>query len=321
MENLKACPICKSTRRRKIFEAGDEFLALKGIKKDVHYVYCQGCSVLYAHPRLDAKDLKIVYDEKYWETDAYEPSDSGWQLRDSFIQDRLRVAVERYHYLQEHKLFGRFAHREQTCLEIGSGAGFLLNIFKSNGWTVQGIEPTPLAGFARGAGIPTHQTFFDPALFPKQRFNLIGLMHVFEHLSDPVTSLQQFRRLLAPRGCLWLEIPYLFYPRPIDLINPHLFVYSLNTIRCTLNRAGFRILHCQPYNSRNAAFQVLHVFATPGKETIWRKKDAFKEVHTALINTMAIYHEKKDYAKLGELYRPLKVDGSRGIPKPIPIPA
>ena len=302
MENLAYCPNCKSPKNREIFKGVDESTSLDRNKLSIRYVFCEGCSLVYANPRLDENDLSRVYDDDYHDECGCESTPEGKKPTESFVQDRLRVAVERFHYLQENNIFDAFAHPNKSFLEIGSGAGFLLNVFKSNGWKVQGLEPTPLADIASHSGVPTRRSFFDPKLFEGQKFDLIGLMHVFEHLPDPGAFLSQIKTLLTPQGCLWLEIPYVLHPRPLDLQNAHLFFYSMNTIRSTLSRFGFKVLHCQPYNSRNAAFQVLHAFAVPESEALWSQKDTFEQVDSVIKNAFAIDRKKKEYAKLGQLY-------------------
>lgn len=305
MEKLTSCAVCGSKSQREVFNGPDEFLQRRGMRIKIRYVLCGGCSLVYANPRMTDAELSDVYDAEYWKTDAaYEKVGGSWRLKPPFVEDRLRVAAERLHLLETRGILRRFK-KGSSALEVGSSAGFLLSTLKRAGWKVQGVEPTPLARFAERVGLPTKQAFFDESVLRGRTYDLIGLMHVFEHLKDPVAFLRSLKGSLAKGGLLWLELPDLACPRPIDLSHPHLYFYSANSITATLAKAGFKVRLLETYHSRNGAYQVLHVFAEVGKPDKPRK-DSAKEVKATLDDAWALHRRKqaigplvKAYAKVG----------------------
>ncbi|MDC6459147.1 class I SAM-dependent methyltransferase [Luminiphilus sp.] len=75
-----------------------------------------------------------------------------------------------------------------------------------------------------------------------QTFDLITLIHVFEHIPDPAAAITGIRRLLKPNtGRLLIQVPY-FLANPFDLmIADHSSHYTLATISNIVSSAGYEI--------------------------------------------------------------------------------
>ena len=93
-----------------------------------------------------------------------------------------------------------------SILDIGCGPGIFLEVARSRGWRVQGIDPSESAGTAgkRAFGVNIRTGFFESSLYENQRFNAITLWDTIEHLSDPFAVLRDCRGLLAPNGVVAL---------------------------------------------------------------------------------------------------------------------
>lgn len=73
-------------------------------------------------------------------------------------------------------------------------------------------------------------------------FDLITMVHVFEHIADPIAVLGAWRRLLGTTGKLLIQVPNLS-ENPFDLvILDHATHFSLDVLSRTIRRAGFDIL-------------------------------------------------------------------------------
>jgi len=142
-------------------------------------------------------------------------------------------------------------------LDVGCGNGALLARMRSKGWKVEGIDIDPGAlKVARAAGLAvTRATLADLVdEGPQRRFDVIALDHVLEHLHDPVASLRDARRLLAPGGALWLATPNLaalghrLFGRSWMPLDPprHLILFSPRALARALHSAGFEQLVSQP---------------------------------------------------------------------------
>ena len=84
---------------------------------------------------------------------------------------------------------------------------------------------------------------------PEQKFDLITMFHVLEHLENPVLDLAHLGQFLNPGGILSLRCPTLSYA---DMAfrhkwHPgHLFSFSATTLSMLMEKAGFETVSCSP---------------------------------------------------------------------------
>jgi SAM-dependent methyltransferase len=148
---------------------------------------------------------------------------------------------------------GRARHLVRFCrgvvpaaswhLDIGSSSGALLRAFgRTYGSAGVGVEPG--AAYRERAIRFGTKTVASPEKLErsmKGTFDLVSIIHVLEHLPDPVGYLRQLREIwMAPHGRLLVEVPHLFGHRGTEL--SHLSVFGPRTLRQSLELAGFRVL-------------------------------------------------------------------------------
>lgn len=101
-------------------------------------------------------------------------------------------------------------HTHTRVLDIGCGGGGLLQALRDTGHThCQGLDPDPAAvATAQAMGLHVTQGLLSavPTLFTGQRFDLIVLSHVAEHVRD-LDWVARLQQLLAPQGALYVEVP------------------------------------------------------------------------------------------------------------------
>lgn len=92
----------------------------------------------------------------------------------------------------------------KNVLEIGSNRGdFLFHLKSKFGHlNVIGMEPSNLDF----VGVPTVKTFFSKDIF-SNKFDLIVLRHVLEHIKYPTDFIADIKNLLSPDGVLFIEVP------------------------------------------------------------------------------------------------------------------
>ena len=91
-------------------------------------------------------------------------------------------------------------------LDFGCGRGEFLDAMRRRGWEVRGVEASEgarslLPPELRGAVHP------DPGPLSAERFDVITLWHVLEHLPRPAETLRSLRDLLGEGGILYVAVP------------------------------------------------------------------------------------------------------------------
>ena len=86
----------------------------------------------------------------------------------------------------------------------------------------------------------------------KDKFDLIILSHVFEHLTDPFDTLNFLKKCLHEETIIYIEVPGVLdlktrYVYDCDflkyLTHAHTFNFSLSSLKATLNQCGFELIH------------------------------------------------------------------------------
>lgn len=162
-------------------------------------------------------------------------------------------------------------------LDIGCNEGRGLEIYRRNGFAVEGLEANPAAAaVARARGFTVHVA--DLADFrPAEPYDVAILSNVLEHFLDPRAALLEVHRLLAPGGEVWVSCPNadswlrrFAGPAWINWHVPfHIVHFSRATLRRLLGETGFA-----PRQERQAtpalwvAMTIIaYIFARPGETT------------------------------------------------------
>jgi SAM-dependent methyltransferase len=156
-------------------------------------------------------------------------------------------------------------------LDIGSSAGLLLQAFQgAYGCQVFGVEPgEAYREFARHNGLDVVPSLDEIKTREFDRFDLISLAHVLEHLPDPVDYLSNLRKsFLEPEGWLLVEVPNLYAHDSFEVA--HLASFSPHTLRQALSKAGFEIVALEPHGRPRSRLLPLYltVLARPAKATV-----------------------------------------------------
>jgi 2-polyprenyl-3-methyl-5-hydroxy-6-metoxy-1,4-benzoquinol methylase len=100
--------------------------------------------------------------------------------------------------------------RGQKILDVGCGWALALRVFSGRGADCFGFDPAPEAvEYAQRQGLNVRVAGMETAeVFPGERFDVVTLLNVLEHLADPVSVMRQLRdRVLKPGGVLVVEVP------------------------------------------------------------------------------------------------------------------
>ncbi|MCD2171741.1 class I SAM-dependent methyltransferase [Rhizobium sp. C4] len=111
--------------------------------------------------------------------------------------------------LRHFRTFADVYGKVRTCIDIGAGSGEFLYLAKASGIATRGVEPNiDYAGYCReDLGLEVRTGRLEDFDFSSDRFDLIRLSHVLEHLPEPVVTLRHLAGMLAEDGVLYVEVP------------------------------------------------------------------------------------------------------------------
>jgi len=136
------------------------------------------------------------------------------------------------------------------CLEIGCGSGSMLKAISNLGWSVSGIERTPTIAKQAQENCKNATIFESLETVPDgNRYDLIILFNVLEHLDNPDYFISKCNNLLNKSGRVIVVVPnFSSYQRIIFNKNwfhldppRHLFHFTKDSLSILLERNGFSI--------------------------------------------------------------------------------
>jgi SAM-dependent methyltransferase len=229
-EVVNVCPLCGHEDSR-LFDRRD-FRC-----QEVTNRMCLNCGLVYQSPRMTESESENFYARQY--RTLYEGSNQPTARNLDNQQGR---AASLYKFSQPSMTkIGRH-------LDIGCSVGVLLRYFQERYHCHSvGIEPGMEHRLqARKDGLVVYARMDELEKKEPPPFDLISLVHVIEHLPDPVSYIAHLQeRLLAPDGWLLLEVPNLYAHDSFEIA--HLVSYSPHTIKQVLLQAGFEVLKIEQH--------------------------------------------------------------------------
>jgi SAM-dependent methyltransferase len=187
-----SCVVCGETGAREAFIAEDWSLA--AVPGSFRYVRCAGCGTVRIDPAPDDATLASAYPEGY----------VGGGPGTALLQ-RVGDVLGR----REARRLVELGDAGARALDVGCGDGTFLRRLRTAGWhgPLHGLEPSPSAAArARARGFDVEQGTLE-TLEARDRFDLVILRHVLEHVRDPRAALERVHSLLRPGGLVYVATP------------------------------------------------------------------------------------------------------------------
>jgi 2-polyprenyl-3-methyl-5-hydroxy-6-metoxy-1,4-benzoquinol methylase len=215
----QTCPLCQSDQSQ-LFETAQD------AGQRLEYRLCGRCGMVFQGSDWKKDELNQFYANDYRK--LVEGEDQVSEKNRAIEETRARLLVD--------WLKAQGIDQVQRHMDIGASTGALIRrTQRSFGAQVLGVElSNSHRAFAEARGLPMLPSLEALEASGSERFDLISLIHVLEHLPDPVGSLAGLReRWLTADGAILLEVPNLFVHNSYEIAHLHAFSqHTLAETRC-----------------------------------------------------------------------------------------
>ncbi len=265
-ENIK-CNFCNSDNYSLLFKSKDHYNNIEG---EFSVVKCNDCSLVYTNPRPTPNSIHKFYPDT---AAYYQPgsiSFDHWKQKILFkIYEEYYNYGDKQNWLRKIALFPFYLYslhdnksegipkyvKNGKLLDIGCSYGNFLYKMKTLGWNVKGLEFNKKA-----AEYGINELNLDISIGSieewntNEKFDLITMRMVLEHVFNPKGDLQKIHSILKPKGKLIFAIPnfngylakmYKQYAYTLHL-PAHLTHFTTKTITKYLTEIGYhniKIVH------------------------------------------------------------------------------
>jgi SAM-dependent methyltransferase len=227
------CIVCSAkTGREHVFRE-----MMFGTRKEFRYWECLACGCLQIEPVPD--DLGEHYPDSYHSFSTHYSAWKKWYYRAHFAAPTLMRRLRRCS-ADISSVIATEPRKDWQILDVGSGAGRLVEILRSLGFNAHGIDPflTSEGPYVRRMSLQDVGGIWD----------LIMFQHSLEHMQNHVEVLRCARSKLAAGGTCLVRIPiatwaWKHYGKDwVQLDVPrHLVIHTPESFRLTAESAGFQI--------------------------------------------------------------------------------
>lgn len=211
-----------------------------GKKNDYKLYSCQNCSLVFVSP---LPDPTAVYNEDY-----FSGATGGFGYVD-YDADKEPMVPTFNKYID---LFAKYGKPSGSLFDIGAATGFFLKIAKKRGYSVSGVEMSDHAAkMARNDGINVSSGDMMSMTIESASFDIVTMLDVLEHMTEPFRELMETKRILKPHGLLVVNAPngqsvlarILKTKWHLVLPPEHLFYFSPKNLSMYMEQNGFKTLY------------------------------------------------------------------------------
>ncbi len=229
------CPVCDK----------DNSSYICNERGSIGIVKCNSCNLIYVNPRV--KNSTTNYHGK---SEIY-----AEEARLIFNGKKRHHRDVNYEYelkkIQSYKRSGKL-------LDIGCNMGFFLRKARDLGFDSYGIDASPsLSDIARTRfGLNVKTSFFSAQEYEANTFDVVTLIDVLEHISNPVALLKEVNHVLNDNGIVCIKVPngnynylkfkilnFLGRTQGKDIWDSyeHLGHYTITTMKTAVRKAGLEV--------------------------------------------------------------------------------
>ena len=240
----RACPVCSDRNVEVLFHQDFSAYSAGALMEQYDLVLCRTCGASYA----DHIPEQPAFDKYYAEMSKYEFNASAGVV-DKTSSERFKDVVN---------LLSPYIDRDKSIADVGCANGGLLGEFKRRGYNhVTGFDPAPAstAAAAHFYDVPVQTATIQDLDAVQQRFDVLLLTGVLEHVREVDASLSVLISLLRPGGMLYVEVPdasryYKWFSAPYQFLSmEHVNFFAPQSLQNLLGRHGLATVFRPARNS------------------------------------------------------------------------
>lgn len=246
------CRVCGSNGwlNRELIKQPDkyeEWVGITNVKRC--WRKCLGCGLWHHRRNYPLENLEKIYRDGY-----RHPDFRGETIKQTFIKTYLLPNNKSENTRRVEWLTKSSFGVPETMLDIGSGFGVFPYAMRNRGVKVTCTEEnSDSIDLIRSLGIPCmHHIPYH------SEFDAVSLVHVLEHIEEPVEFLKNLHGAMKSDGKLFIEVPdaveFEKLPPFSDEFNScHTHFYEVPTLYKTLGMANYNVtdIHREHYKERN----------------------------------------------------------------------
>ena len=259
---------------------------------------CRNCTVFFTAPLLEQDVVSRYTSGSLLEPPGLEPPKS-------------ELIFPPWKHREHARILNRLAAlgtRQGKLLDVGCLWGSFLGQAHRNGFDVVGVEPFGKAAtyVKEVLKLNASQGTLRSANFPSESFDVVTILDVIEHLSDPVAELKEAYRVTKPGGLIVASTPNVgsLIPRlvnterrmlgrlwfPFDNPPWHLWGFTRKSIKSCVENAGFVV---ESVDSLDSSLKTTNSDAgsTPWKRRAFRGIGAISDM-LGISDRMAVFARK-----------------------------
>ena len=218
----RECPLCSDVTSRLPLSVAPYVLSAPP------YVQCQRCGLVFHDEPLPQRSLAPLTVEAFVRYTTW----------------KLPINRERLNWLTRHTAVPR-----GRAVDIGTKDGSAVKVLSDMGWQAIGYDPDQrFHAFAKQRyGVEIRPEWFTAEGVGLGSLVLVTAYHVFEHIPQPLPWLSEIREALQPQGVVQIQTPNLRRIHATQICFGHVVLYTAETLRQMLEKAGFRVLAITEY--------------------------------------------------------------------------
>ena len=188
------CPVCEDHNIDTWSVAKDyEYFS---VEQDFTYYKCAGCKSIFIHP-VPSDQLKNIYPPNYY----------------SFANKSKNIVTQIKEWLDKkffRKILKQLEADEISVLDIGGGTGWMLDILKKTDSRISFTQLVDIDEEARKAAEANGHCYYEGTIesfSTDNKFHLILMLNLVEHIADPLAVLQKAESLLVNGGIIVIKTP------------------------------------------------------------------------------------------------------------------